>query len=467
MARRESGTLTTQQNAALFSPGISAVNGVAFSPDGRELVTVSADKTAKVWDANQPSSTPRTFIGHTGAIWCVAYSPDYTHRVATGSEDGRVKIWDARSCQEIRTLSGHTESIAAVVFDSGGKRLATASTDGTAKVWDIDSVQSCSAFWDTRRPSPVSRFAPTACGWPRGAGQDSAGLGRHFGDIRMSSLPSTSVPMGNTWPRRAGIDRQGLGQPIPERSRDSDRPFTGDLERRLQRRWPAAGHRLCDGRAKLWDASSGKELHDFSGHEGKVLSISFSRDGRWLATGGEDGRVIVRDAWLWGKQMHSIPAHAAAVYGIAFSRDGSRLATAGFDKAAKLKLWDVNSEKLVATDPPSRRRVLDEGYIFAIAFMLDGRRLATAGADKKAKLWDAESGKELHTIPPTKAWSSALPSARTASGWPPPAKTGSSRSGTWTPATCIPPVRRAHRLGQSCGLRPGWKHLATVGSDKS
>ena len=84
---------------------------MAFSPDGRRIVSGSYDKTVKVWDAATGQET-LTLKGHSMAVTSVAFSPD-GRRIVSGSEDGTVKVWDAATGQETLTLKGHTSRVIA------------------------------------------------------------------------------------------------------------------------------------------------------------------------------------------------------------------------------------------------------------------------------------------------------------------------------------------------------------------
>lgn len=106
---------------------------VAFSPDSRRLAFCGMNQTATVWDAVADKEVV-TFRGHTDQVNWVCFSPD-GRRVASASNDGTIKVWDAESGKEIETIRGHTRWVNGVVFSPDGQYLVSASADGTVKVW--------------------------------------------------------------------------------------------------------------------------------------------------------------------------------------------------------------------------------------------------------------------------------------------------------------------------------------------
>ena len=108
------------------------VNSIAFSPDGKQVLSGSEDSTVKLWDTASGREI-RTFSGHTMRVLSVAFSPDGKQVLSGGST---IKLWDAASGREIRTFSGGGGSVA---FSPDGKQVLSGSSDGTISVWDVST----------------------------------------------------------------------------------------------------------------------------------------------------------------------------------------------------------------------------------------------------------------------------------------------------------------------------------------
>ena len=109
------------------------VLSVTYSPDGKKLASGSADGTVRIWDVGR-GECERTLTGHTSYVNSVTYSPD-GKKLASGSYDGTVRIWDVGRGECERTLTGHTGYVLSVTYSPDGKKLASGSKDGTVRIW--------------------------------------------------------------------------------------------------------------------------------------------------------------------------------------------------------------------------------------------------------------------------------------------------------------------------------------------
>jgi WD40 repeat protein len=141
----------------------------------------------------------------------------------------------------------------------------------------------------------------------------------------------------------------------------------------------------------VWDASTGKRLHTFRGHERSVFNVAFAPDGRLLASAGYDKTLRLWDL-SHPENAAEVLTNGDTVVNVAFSPDGRLLAATYAQGSARI--WDVKSRTVLG----AYKKHLDN--VFAVAFDPTGRRIATGGRnDKEVRIWDPDTGRDLHALP--------------------------------------------------------------------
>ena len=123
------------------------VDVAAFSPDGTRILTASADKTARVWDAKTGAQIV-ALRGHQRELTSAAFSPDGS-RIVAASADKTARVWDAKTGAQIVVLGGHSDTVWSAAFSPDGSRIVTASWGKTARVWRVPPR--CQALIDAAR----------------------------------------------------------------------------------------------------------------------------------------------------------------------------------------------------------------------------------------------------------------------------------------------------------------------------
>ncbi|KAL7903892.1 WD40 repeat-like protein [Trichoderma velutinum] len=167
----------------------------------------------------------------------------------------------------------------------------------------------------------------------------------------------------------------------------------GHSESVLSVAFSADGRYLASGSwdktIKIWDATTGKERQTLKGHSDTVRSVAFSVDGRYLASGSDNRTVKIWDVTI-GKQRQTLKGHSDWVASVAFSADGRYIASGSWDKT--IRIWDTTTGKEQQTLKGHSNTV------YSIAFSADSRYLASGSWDKTIKIWDAITGKERQTL---------------------------------------------------------------------
>jgi eukaryotic-like serine/threonine-protein kinase len=320
------------------------VLGVAFSPDGRSLATVCADRLARLWDLAKggPLSAP---MDHDGPVHAIAFNPDGT-MIATVGHDGALRRWDAVTGTSLGAIIRHEAPVVALRFSPDGSKIATASRADLSGLWDAATGLAIDATSTAGHDGPVLDIAFHPDG----------------------TMLAVAGDDGRVWFRETATGRR-LDATLRHDAAVPALAFSPDGRSLL------TGCR--DGRARLWDLSGWTLLAEFP-HQAEVGRVAVSPAGRSVATACHDGTARLWDL-ASGKPIGEPLSHPARVDCLAFNHDGSTVATGSQDGSGRL--WDAGTGLPIG--PPLEHR----GALHAMAFSPDGRRLATACSDGLARCW--------------------------------------------------------------------------------
>ena len=394
--------LATGQTLWTLAGHAAEVVACAVTPDGRRVVSASADHTLKVWDL-ATGQTLWTLAGHDAWVLACAVTPD-GRRVVSASTDHTLKVWDLATGQTLWTLAGHAAGVRACAVTPDGRRVVSASEDHTLKVWDLATGQTlwtlaghdagvlaCAVTPDGRRVVSASEDH-TLKVWDLATGQAQWTLAGHAAGVRACAVTPD-------------------GRRVVSASYDKTLKVW-DLATR-QAQWTLAGHaafvRACavtpDGRRvvsasydktlKVWDLATGQAQWTLAGHDALVLACAVTPDGRCVVSASDDHTLKIWDL-ATGQAQWTLAGHAAFVRACAVTPDGRRVVSASYDKM--LKVWDL------ATGQAQWTLAGHAAGVLACAVTPDGRCVVSASDDKTLKVWDLATGQTLWTLAGHDAW---------------------------------------------------------------
>jgi WD40 repeat protein len=387
---------------------VDPVNAVAFSPNGKKVLSASTDHDLRLWDASRGETLLR-LSGHEGPVRAVAFSPG-GHRAVSASDDKTARVWDLATGQCLFTLA-HAAAVRAVAYTNDGKRVLTGSADATLDTWNVETGEHIATYpagevvrdgqtGHAGHTRPINCIAFLADG--------RAVSGANDGLVGVWDLGSTSpLQLLSNGGCVVAVAGSPDGKRVLAQSQDgvvqvwdlakgkvvhTIQPTNAGPGHGCGLSWSPDGKRFAiadDAAVRLMDASSFRVAKTIATHHfGLLYAVAFSADGALLATGGHDRCVKVHDVTS-GIEPDPPEGNLVDVGRLCVAPDGSSLVTAGPEG---LRLFDL------ATGKEGARLEGHAGAVIEAWFSPDGKKLVSSGIDGTLRVWDASSAKLLSTI---------------------------------------------------------------------
>ena len=357
------------------------VTTVAFSSDGEIVASGDTNKVIKVWNVDTGSELA-TLIGHKNTINALTFAPEgtspYSGCLASGSADGTIRFWDPETGQELITfIVGHIEWVKAVAFFVDGTTLASAAFNGTVEIWSLMTKRELITFTTGQSDlaelailSPDGKFFLTrGYNGPIAIAFNPYGWGARSSPKERDSMQLWKITTNEQFP--------GPWQNVANTAISFT--FSPDSKILVNR-----GPKNIQG----WDMETSIERFHLNTENAFPRKLRFSPDGTLLCVYGIHG---IPEVWNVEERREFPTFTNERAWSLAFSPEGTTLALGHQDSITLWNVTTINMQKH-SVIPDSRRAFRD-----ILAFSPDGKTLL-GSSRSHIKLWDVDTGNQLSTL---------------------------------------------------------------------
>ncbi len=350
---------------------------VAHSPNRRRVASGSIDRTIRIWDATLTAEL-RCLCEHEGAVRSLQYSPD-GRWIASGSDDGTVVVWDADSGRQVHRFRRNASAVVGVMFSADSSRVGGVSLDRSVYAWDVRTGDAV-----LHGPPPIGgRFANLPPQIQAAARRRIDWAIEANSWLELGCACPLLSPSGEMLVLRKGHDVHVL----PVANSGECLCLTGHTDQVEAAVFSADSSMIGTGSAdktvRVWNAQTGAEMHCFRGHQKPVSCVSFSPDGQRVVSGSFDGTLRIWTTENAGVQRY-LHDHGSDVTCVLCSGDGSRLLSGGED--GRVRMWDPMSGTQLACYSDH------EGPVLCLCLSPDGHQVVSGSSDKSVVIRNLQTG---------------------------------------------------------------------------
>lgn len=407
----------------------TAVNSVAFSPDGSLLVSASHDKTIRLWNPDTGQEVQKlrghdstalaltfshdgllasafydgciglwnldtgqevqTLARHAGAVGTISFSRDGL-LLASGSYDTTIRLWNPSTGQEVRILKGHIDEVTTLCFSQDSSLLASGSSDRTIRLWNPSTGQEIRTLKGHISTVSILRFSQDSSLLASGSSHRTIRLWNPSTGQEVQTIEGDFQPVAilffSQYDLLLALETQNYDITLwnlstSQKVRTLDAFAGSETSIPSSEKGSRPNYAFPTETTRLWNSATGQDMRMLQGHTNRIYRVSLSPDGSQLASGSADKTIR-----LWNPSTIQ-EARSEPLTGLErFSHDGLLLST---QDHGIVRIWNTYTGQEIQTlkgDPWKTRQAI---------FSQDDSLLASTSADDTVTIWNPRTGLEI------------------------------------------------------------------------